>query len=300
MKVDAILLSIVSLLSMKKFKFAVGSTAILCMALAIYFVLKSDYALLTHPKGIMARRELELIRTNLLLMLLVVGPALLLFYGIAWKHRAQNSKAKYDPEHTQGKWKDIVLWCIPLIAIIPMAIITIYETHRLDPYRPIESDKKPLEIQVVAIDWKWLFIYPEEQIATVNFLQIPEQTPIHFHLAADGSPMNSFWIPQLSGQIYAMAGMSTTLHLMADEPGEYTGRAAEINGDGFADMTFLVKSTTQSEFDEWVKTVQGSSEPLTEEVYAELLKPSMKVPIILYSHVENGFYHKILMKYMMH
>lgn len=285
---------------MKRVKHVLPFLAIALLILSAAFVLMSDFAVVAHPKGIMARKELELIHHNLLLMLLVIVPALTLFYTVAWRHRAKNGKARYDPGHSHGKWKGVAIWAIPLISIIPMAIITLRATHELDPYRPLESEKKPIDIQVVAIDWKWLFIYPNEEIATVNFIQIPEQTPIHFHLAADGSPMNSFWIPQLSGQIYAMAGMATSLHLMADEPGEYTGRAAEINGDGFADMTFLVKSSSQSDFDDWVEQVKTSSLELTDETYTQLLTPSINVPITLYSHPEKDLFHKILMKYMEH
>ncbi len=282
---------------MGRFKFLFVFAFFACLFAAVYFVLKSDTAVLVHPKGLMARMELELIQKNLLLMLLVIVPALTFFYIAAWRHRA-GAKTKYDPGHSPKK--ALVVWLFPLIAIIPMAVLTLRATHLLDPYRPITSDRKPLEIQVIAIDWKWLFIYPEEEIATVNVIHIPEKTPIRFHLATDHSPMNSFWIPQLSGQIYAMAGMSTTLHIQADEPGEYVGRAAEINGDGYADMTFVVRAASPSDFDTWVEEVKASPLQLTDEAYEELLKPTMNVPAALYSHVEKGFYHKILMKYMDH
>src|SRR5262249_6679452 len=149
-----------------------------------------------------------------------------------------------------------------ILIIAPMAVITWRSAHELDPYKPLQSEARPLMIQVVALDWKWLFIYPEEGIATVNFIQFPVHTPIQFTLTADGSPMNSFWIPQLSGQIYSMTGMTTPLHIIADEPGEYAGRANELNGKGFADMHFVAKATSQSEFDEWVASVKGSGQVL--------------------------------------
>ena len=179
-----------------------------------------------------------------------------------------------------------------------MAVRTWDATHQLDPFKPLESEVKPLTIQVVALDWKWLFIYPEQEIATVNFVQIPARTSIHFMLSADGSPMNSFWIPQLSGQIYSMSGMTTSLHMMADVPGIYTGRAAEINGEGYADMTFVVKSTTEADFDAWIASVKQSSLQLTDPIYNELIKPSIKNPVTLYSYVEKDLYNKIVMKYM--
>lgn len=162
----------------------------------------------------------------------------------------------------------------------------------------MQSDVKPLTIQVVALDWKWLFIYPEEQIATVNFVAFPAATPIHFDLAADASPMNSFWIPELSGQIYSMTGMITQLNIIADKPGEFAGRAAEINGKGFADMTFVAKSLAPGDFANWVAEVRTSPLKLTDEVYTELLKPSEKIPVTHYSSIGKNMFHHIVMKYM--
>src|SRR5690349_22934045 len=280
---------------MKRIKFVIGTLAILFAILAIFFVLRSDNALLTHPKGIMARNELNLIATNYLLMFIIIIPTFILLFVIAWKYHAKNSKAKYDPEHSFGIFGELLLWIIPSVVVAVMIVITWKATHELDPYRPLESGEKTVSIQVVALDWKWLFIYPEQGIAALNFVQIPAGTPIHFSLAADGSPMNSFWIPQLSGQIYAMSGMITPLHLMADEPGEYMGRAAEINGRGYADMTFVVKSTTESEFEEWVHHVQQSPLRLTASVYRELLKRDTQ-PVALYSYVEEDLFNKIVMK----
>lgn len=285
---------------MKGIKIAIGALAIIGAILAIFFVLKSERALLAHPKGIIAHRELDLIITNYLLMLIIVVPTLIVLFITAWKYRAKNTKAKYDPEHSHGKWGEIILWIIPASVIAVMAVITWNAAHELDPYKPLKSEIEPLRIQVVALDWKWLFIYPEQGIATVNFVQFPERTPIHFTLSADGSPMNSFWVPQLSGQIYAMTGMVTPLHIMADGPGEYTGRAAEINGAGFADMTFIAKSTKQSDFDDWVAYVKQSPLELTEHTYNEFAKPSRNNPITLYSHVEKNLFDKIVEKYMHH
>lgn len=283
---------------MKRIKFAIGMLALIAAALAIFFVLGSDSALVTHPKGIIARSELDLIKTNIFLMLLVVVPTFILLFVTIWKYRAKSSKAKYEPEHSSGVFGEVVLWIIPAVVIAVMTVITWKATHELDPYKPLKSEVAPLTIQVVALDWKWLFIYPEQGIASVNFVQFPENTPIHFELSADGSPMNSFWIPQLSGQIYCMTGMTTPLHIMADEPGEYSGRAAEINGKGFADMTFVAKSSTRSDFNHWVASVKRSHLRLTDPVYSELTKSSQSNPVALYSYVEEGLFKKIVMKYM--
>jgi cytochrome o ubiquinol oxidase subunit 2 len=238
----------------------------------------------------MARSELHLLITQILLMLIVIIPTFIFLFVTV--------RQKSPPK----KWqmKQSILWLVPTSVIAIMAVVTWQAAHKLDPYQPLKSEFKPLTIQVVALDWKWLFIYPEQGIATLNYVQFPAAIPIHFTLAADGSPMNSFWIPQLSGQIYSMSGMSTSLHLMADGPGQYTGRAAEINGKGYADMTFVVRSSSTSDFEDWVGHVKQSSEQLTEATYSDLIKPSIKNPITFYSSVENNLYHKIMMKYMDH
>jgi cytochrome o ubiquinol oxidase subunit II len=283
---------------MKRIKFVIGILAIIGFVLAIFFVLRSENALVVHPKGIIAYSQLNVITKIILLMLIIIVPTFIALFVIAWKYRAKNSKAEYDPERSYGGFREALLWIIPAIVIAVMAFTTWNDTHKLDPYKQIKSDVKPLKIQVVALDWKWLFIYPEQGIAALNFVQFPAQTPIHFELAADSSPMNSFWIPQLSGQIYAMTGMITQIHMMADEPGEYSGRAAEINGKGYASMTFVVKSTPQADFEGWVEEVKKSSLPLTESLYNKLVKPSKKNPITLYSSVEQDLFSKIVMKYM--
>jgi cytochrome o ubiquinol oxidase subunit 2 len=283
---------------MKHLKWILSCAAILIAVFAVVFVLKSEKALLTHPKGIIAQRELHLIGINYLLMLIVILPTLVFLFVVVWRYRAKNAKAKHEPEHRLSVFKELLLWIVPSIVIAVMTVITWKAAHELDPYEPIKSDVEPLVIQVVAIDWKWLFIYPQQEIATVNFVQFPANTPIHFKLAADGSPMNSFWIPQLSGQIYSMTGMTTQLHMMADAPGTYSGRAAEINGEGYADMTFVAQSTSQADFEEWVTSVKQQPLQLTEPVYNELLKPSRSHPVALYASVEKDLFNKIVMKYM--
>jgi cytochrome o ubiquinol oxidase subunit 2 len=283
---------------MKSVKLILGVLAVLCMAFAIIFVLRSDKALVTHPKGIIAQSELKLIGTHYLLMLIIVIPTLILLFVVAWKYRVKNTRSQYDPEHKHGFFAELMLWVLPAIIIAVMAVITWKETHKLDPYKPIVSEAAPLTIQVVALDWKWLFIYPEQGIATLNFVQFPAGTPIHLALSADGSPMNGFWIPELSGQIYAMSGMTTTLHIMADAPGVFPGRASEINGKGLADMTFAAKSTSPSDFNDWVAQVKQSPLQLTDDIYNELVKPSLNHPVALYSYVEKDLFKQIVMKYM--
>lgn len=282
---------------MKK-QFIIGMLAIVLGVIGIVIVLANENALVVHPKGIVAQSELELIITNIILMLLIILPTYILLFWVVWRYCIKNENAIYDPDHTYGLAGELLMWGLPSIIVVIMALVTWDATHKLNPYKPLESEVKPLAVQVVALDWKWLFIYPELGIATLNYFLIPERTPIHLRLTADGSPMNSFWIPQLSGQIYSMTGMSTQLYLMADAPGEYVGRAVEINGEGYADMSFSVKSTSLNEFQDWIAKVKNSSHHLTEDTYEELLKPSVNKSIILFSEVENDLYHKIIHKYM--
>lgn len=285
---------------MGKIKFIVGLVAIVAYFLASYFILHSNHALVTHPKGMIAHQELDLIITNTILMLIVIVPTFILLLIVAWKYRADNKKTEYRSKSSHGFLINLTFWIVPSIVVAAMAVITWNATHQLDPYKPLESGVKPLKIQVVALNWKWLFIYPDQEIATVNYVEFPEKTPIHFVLSADGSPMNSFWIPELSGQIYCMTGMITPLHMMADAPGVYSGKAAEINGQGYARMNFVAKSSSPSDFEDWVAEVKESSLQLTEALYDELIKPSESNPITFYSYVEDNLFNKIIMKYMPH
>lgn len=282
---------------MRKNQFIIGVLVILSAIFAIFFVLSSDKTLLTHPQGIIAQKELDLMITDYLLMSIIIVPTFIALFLVTWKYH-EKRKSEHDPHQSHGLFRQLILWIIPTIVVAVMAVFTWEGAHKLDPYEPIDSEMKPLTIQVVALDWKWLFIYPEQGIAAVNFVQFPEKTPIHFLLAADGSPMNSFWVPELSGQIYAMAGMTTQLHLMADGVGEYAGRAAEINGAGFADMTFVAKSTSQSEFEQWVRNTKQSPLQLTDSTYNKLLQPSEKHPVTFYSYVREDLFNTIVMKYM--
>ena len=170
-------------------------------------------------------------------------------------------------------------------------------THKLDPRRAIASKENPITIQVVALRWKWLFIYPEQKIATVNFVQIPVDTPIEFDLTADETPMSSFWIPQLSGQLYAMTGHTNRLNVMATSKGDYIGKSAEINGAGFAGMKFITHATTRSEFEQWAKEVKTSLNSLDNATYDKLVEPSENNSLAFYNNVDLAIYDKVLMKY---
>ncbi len=270
--------------------------AIALIGLFVFVTQGRDIPLL-DTKGIIAHQERDLILLTFGLGLLVVVPVLGMLFGIAWKYRASNTKAKYEPEMDGNKWLEGLWWGIPCLIIIVLAIITAVSTHALDPYKPLDSKVEPVEVQVVALEWKWLFIYPDKGIATLNYLNIPEDTPVNFTITSD-APMNSFWVPALGGQVYAMSGMSTKLHLMADSVGTYNGSSANISGDGFANMTFKVNSLNQNDYSAWLIKSATSTKPLDNETYTSLAKPSKDDGEITYALMNKELYNGIIMKYM--
>lgn len=256
-----------------------------------------DMALL-DPKGIVAADQKELLIVSVLLMLIIVVPTLILTFVFARKYRASNTKAKYTPDWGHSTRVEIVCWTVPCIIIAILAAITWVSSHKLDPYRPLNVSTKPITIQVIALPWRWLFVYPDQKIATLNFVQVPVNTPINFLVTSD-APMNSFQIPHLGGQIYAMSGMQTKLHLMANEVGDYTGFSANYSGAGFSDMKFVARASSQADFDKWVKSVKQSRKQLTMESYNELALPSEESGVQNFSQVPKDLFHNVIMKYMM-
>lgn len=250
-----------------------------------------------QPEGQIANEQLQLILITTGLGVFVVIPVFILLFSIAWKYREGNEKAKYEPELEGNRWLEALWWGIPCLIILVLAIITAISTHALDPYKPLESDKKPVEVQVVSLQWKWLFVYPEEGVATVNYLNIPEDTPINFKITSD-APMNSFWIPALGGQVYAMTGMTTKLHLKADSVGTYLGNSANLSGDGYAGMYFQAHSLTQADYEAWLKESKNSTDWLTPASYEELRKPSHDTPKTTYGLVQDGIFDGVVMRYM--
>lgn len=274
---------------------AVGLVAIL---VATVWLLAGKNIAVLQPAGTIADKERNLLIIGSLLSVIIVLPVFALTGYIAWKYRATNKKAKYEPEWDHDRRIEALWWGVPLALITILSVITWVSSHQLDPFRPIDSAKKPLEIQVVALQWKWLFIYPEQNIATVNYVEFPEDRPVTFTITSD-APMNSFWIPELGGQIYAMSGMSTKLHLIADQPGEYRGSSANISGAGFADMAFTAKSSAQTDFDTWVYTVRATGGELDATTYNELAAPGTG-EVAYYSPVRDHLYDEIVNKFMTH
>jgi len=272
--------------------------AIAIIALLAFVVQGRDVPMLdTH--GTIANQQRDLILVVFGLGMLVVIPVLTMLFVIGWKYRAGNTKAKYDPEFNGHLGLEALWWGIPCLIIIVLAVITYVSTHALDPYKSLESNVEPVNVQVVALEWKWLFIYPDKGVATLNYLNIPEDTPINLTLTSD-APMNSFWVPALAGQVYAMSGMSTKLHLMADTVGSYRGASANISGEGFANMTFKVNSMSNTDFSKWVIESANSKKPLDSTSYASLAKQSKDDGEITYMLMNNDLYNEIIMKYMAH
>jgi cytochrome o ubiquinol oxidase subunit II len=249
-----------------------------------------------NPKGSVGVAEKSLILDSTWAMLLVVIPVIALTLLFAWRYRASNKWATYLPTWAHSTTIEIVVWVIPSLIVLYLAILTWNSTHELDPYKPLESNVKPIDVEVVALDWKWLFIYPDLGIASVNQLEFPIGTPINFRITSD-SVMNSFLIPQLGGQIYAMAGMQTQLHLIANEAGNYAGLSANFSGRGFSDMKFRAIATSSAGFDAWVKQVKASSKQLDAAVYLGVAAPSEKDPVQYFSHVDSALFNNIIAKY---
>ncbi|MFC4481124.1 Cytochrome bo(3) ubiquinol oxidase subunit 2 precursor [compost metagenome] len=252
---------------------------------------------LLDPKGQVGVDIKGIILIATWLMLLVVVPVIVLTLVFAWKYRATNKAARYEPDWSHSTKIEVVVWLIPCIIIAVLGYITWKSSHDLDPYKPLESSVKPITVEAVALNWKWLFIYPELKIATVNQLALPVGTPVNFKITSD-SIMNSFFIPQLGSQVYAMAGMETKLHLIANEAGTYDGMSANYSGGGFSGMKFKAVAMSNFDFDAWVAKVRASDRQLDAADYKVLAKPSEAEPVALYGKVEDGLYTGILHQYM--
>ncbi|OAJ54173.1 ubiquinol oxidase subunit II [Paraburkholderia ginsengiterrae] len=272
-----------------------GSASFLSSSLVLLLSGCSNLDIL-NPKGSVGLAERDLIATSTWAMLIVVVPVIVLTLLFAWRYRASNRNAEYRPGWVHSTGIEIAIWTIPTLIILFLAVLTWKTTHELDPYRPLESQVKPINVEVVALDWKWLFIYPDLGIASVNQLAIPVGTPVNFRITSD-TVMNSFFIPQLGGQIYAMAGMQTRLHLIADHTGDYAGLAANFSGRGFSDMKFRTLATSPEEFNAWVAKVRASSDNLSMDRYHAVSAPSEKDPVRYFSTVDPKLFNNIIARY---
>ncbi|WP_118134963.1 ubiquinol oxidase subunit II [Oceanicella sp. SM1341] len=250
------------------------------------------------PKGQVGIEERNLIVTATLLMLIVVIPVIVMTLLFAWRYRDREGHSGYLPNWSHSGKIEFVVWAVPCVIIAILAVITWNSSHDLDPYKPLDHAEEPVNIQVVSLDWKWLFIYPEEGIATVNEIVVPANRPVNFSISSSAL-MNSFWIPELGGQIYAMAGMETKLHLIADHEGVYDGLSANYSGHGFSDMQFKMRAVTDQAYDAWIDTVHAGHNTLNGDSYQDLARPSTNVEPMFYAQVQPGLFDDIVRnKYM--
>ncbi len=233
------------------------------------------------------------------LMLIVVIPVIAMTIAFAWRYRASNLAADYAPEWSHSNGIEVVIWVVPALIVAALAAIAWKTTHDLDPYRPIASTAKPVEVEVVSLDWKWLFIYPDYGIASVNQMAMPVGRPVHFRITS-ASVMNAFFIPKLGSQVYAMAGMQTQLSLIADKAGAYDGISANFSGDGFADMRFKAMAMDQSGFDAWIARAKATPAKLDDASYAALTQNSKDDPVRTFGSVSPKLFGSILMASMAH
>src|SRR5215831_16234586 len=245
------------------------------------------------PKGPIAVAERQIMFNSTAIMLAIVIPTMLATLGVAWWFRASNKRARYMPEFAYSGRLELLVWSIPIMTVILVGGVAWVSSYDLDPPKPLAFAVKPVRVQVVALDWKWLFIYPDEGVASVNHLTVPAATPISFEITSSGV-MNSFFVPQLGGQIYTMFGMVTRLHLLADHAGTYRGISANYSGEGFSDMHFNVNAVAADRFAQWVAETRVSGPVLDQQSYAELAKPSQAVAPFTYRAASPDLFNGIL------
>jgi cytochrome o ubiquinol oxidase subunit 2 len=254
---------------------------------------------IVDPKGPIALIERDLMFETFAIMLIVVVPVFIMAAWFTSWYRASNAKARYSPDWEYSVWIDALIWVVPAAIVVTLGAYVWINTHKLDPYKHIDPSVQALEVEVVAQNWKWLFIYPDKGIASVNELVFPSGVPLRLSITSD-TVMNSFYIPALGSQIYAMAGMETNLNLLASEPGTFVGRNSQYSGAGFSDQHFEAIAMTQQDFDAWVEGVKQSASVLDQATYDELVKPSMGHPVTHYASYEAGLFDSIIAKYMGH
>jgi cytochrome o ubiquinol oxidase subunit 2 len=253
------------------------------------------------PAGSVAREQRDIIAISTVLMLLIIVPVIFLIVLFAWRYRQSNKDATYDPHFDHSTTLELVIWSAPLLIIICLGALTWSSTHLLDPFRPLDSvsnrpqdaSAAPLHVQVVSLDWKWLFIYPDQNIATVNELVIPVDRQVRFVITSSNM-MNTFYAPTLAGMIYAMPGMQSTLHAVLNRAGEFDGLSANYSGAGFSDMHFKLRGVDQAGFERWIAEVKASGKDLKAPSYLNLAKPSKRVPVMHFAPVQPDLYQRIL------
>ena len=263
---------------------------------AVTFLGGCSSIVLFDPKGPIGESERFVIIAAIVLMAIVVIPVFIMAFWFPLKYRASNTAATYLPKWSYSAKIDLVMWAVPIAIVTVLAILAWTRTHSLDPYKPIPAAAKAINIEAVSLEWKWLFIYPDQNIATVNQITFPVNVPLSFKLTSN-NVMTSFFIPQLGSQIYAMAGMQTRLHLLADKPGTYAGQNQQFSGRDYADMHFKAQAVSLEEFQAWVEKIRQSPEKLDLERYEKLANPSVGHPVTYFSSVKPDLFQYVLRKY---
>lgn len=270
--------------------------------LLMWLILRGVTIDVLMPSGKIAVEQLKLLYFTLALSLLVVVPVFTMLGLFAFRYR-EGRNNEYKPEWDGSTKLEVLWWGIPIVIIAVLSVVTWQTSHSLDPYRSIDSEKKALEVQVVALQWKWLFIYPEYKLATINELPLPVDRPVHFTLAAD-APMSAFWIPSLGSQVYSMNGMSSELNLIANKVGEYDGYNTNINGEGYAKMNFKARVMPEVDFTSWTITAPEKADTagkhMNEATYTTLAKPGLIKTPETYRLAAPDLYDTIVAKYMSH
>jgi len=267
------------------------------LAAAAPLLLCGCQAALLDPRGPVGRAERLILVNSLAIMLAIVVPTIIATLVFAWWFRASNKRARYLPTWAFSGRIELVVWSIPVMVILLLGGVTWLSSYELDPARPLESEHKAIDIQVVSLDWKWLFIYPGQGVATVNELVVPAGVPLHFTLTS-ASVMNTFFVPQLGSMIYTMNGHATELHLQADDPGTYYGRSAHFSGDGFSDMEFSVRALPAAEFDAWITSTRASPGALDDARYGKLMQQGLEPRAIAFSAVDPGLFDRIVRQHI--
>ncbi|MBB71864.1 MAG: ubiquinol oxidase subunit II [Legionellales bacterium] len=275
-------------------------TAQIALVGAVLFLVgcHSDMTGVLNPKGIITYQERQLLFDAVALMLIVVIPVIIMSFAFIYRYHQSHSGRDYRPNWSHNVLLESIWWGVPCVIIVILGIMTWHMSHKLDPYRPIDGvEGEPLKVQVVALPWKWLFVYPEQDIATVNYLELPKGRQVAFELTSDNVPMSAFFVPQIGSQIYTMARMKTQLHLVATETGTFKGLNSQYNGDGFSDMHFPVKVVEPAELDEWFQKVKSESKPLSEDKYNLLRQPSIAAPAQYFSGVTPNLFKRVIKSY---
>ncbi|HET6914383.1 MAG TPA: ubiquinol oxidase subunit II [Rhodanobacteraceae bacterium] len=257
---------------------------------------------LLDPSGDVAHRQSDIMIVTTVITWLIIVPVMVAIAVVAWRYRASNGKAKYDPDWDHSPQLELVVWAVPLLIIISVGAVSWIGTHQTDPYRPLDriaagkpvpADVEPLEVDVISLRWKWLFLYPQYGIATVNEVAVPVDRPIRFKLTGD-TMMDSFFVPALVGQVYTMPGMQTILHGVINKPGEYKGFSANFSGSGFTDMRFKFLGLNTQDFDAWVAKARAAGGDMDLAAYKKLREPSRAEPVHYYAKFDPHLYERVL------